>query len=130
MSGIPLIDSSRIGQSSLDYYYYPHKSKPDYDRAFNAARLWAIENPTETSASSARIHHVKEEALRKAILRSKNRKRNANGTYNTHGGNSKILNEAQEEAIRQYCYEQWEQGLGATHDMVLSAITFLRSVRL
>jgi hypothetical protein len=68
MSGTPLINSSRIGQSSLDYYYYPHETKPDYNRAFNTACLWAIENPTETSALSARIYHVKEEALRKAIL--------------------------------------------------------------
>jgi hypothetical protein len=74
--------------------------------------------------------YTMEEALRKAILRSKKKERNANGTYNRHGGNNTILNEAQEEAIRQYCYEQWELGLGAIYDMVLSAITYLRSVYL
>jgi hypothetical protein len=39
------------------------------------------------------------------------------------------LNEAQEEAVRQYCYEQWEIGLGATHRMVFAAIYHLRQVR-
>jgi len=36
------------------------------------------------------------------------------------------LNEAQEEAIRQYCFEQWEMGLGATHQMVFAAIVHLK----
>jgi hypothetical protein len=48
--------------------------------------------------------------------------------YNQHGGNNKILDAAQEEAIRQYCYKQWEMGLGATHQMVFAAICYLRQV--
>jgi hypothetical protein len=42
---------------------------------------------------------------------------------------NRILDTAQE-AIRQYCYEQWEQGLGATHQMVLAAVTYLRFISL
>jgi hypothetical protein len=45
------------------------------------------------------------------------------------GGENKIPNEPQEEEIRQYCYEQWEMGLGATHDMVFAAIGFLKKVQ-
>jgi hypothetical protein len=127
-TGIPLIDSSRIGESSQEYYYYPHKTKSDYDQAFNNARLWALENDEETALTAARLYHVKEQSLHKSVYRSKTRRRNNQGVYNQHGGNNKILNDTQEEAIRQYCYDQWELGLGATHKMVLSAITHLRAV--
>jgi hypothetical protein len=57
------------------------------------------------------------------------KQRNSEGVYNKHGGNNKILNDAQEEAIRQYCYEQWEMGLGTSHKMVFSAISYLKKVR-
>jgi hypothetical protein len=127
-TGIPLIDSSRIGESSQEYYYYPHKTKPDYDQAFNNARLWALENVQESVKTAARVYHVKEKAIEISVYRSKVRKRNNQGLFNRHGGNNKILNDAQEEAIYQYCYDQWEQGLGATHKMVFGAITHLRAV--
>jgi hypothetical protein len=128
MPAVRLIDSSRIGESSQEYYYYPHKTKPDYDQAFNNARLWALENDEESVLTAARVYHVKETALKVSVFRSKTRKRNSQGVFNQWGGNNKILNEAQEEAIRQYCYDQWELGLGATHRMVLGAITYLRAV--
>jgi hypothetical protein len=112
------------------FYYGPHCTKQDYDCAFNEARLWALgEGSGETHAAAARIYHVKEDALRKSVYRSRRRQRNSDGLYNQHGGNNKILNEAQEEAVRQYCYEQWEIGLGATHRMVFAAICHLRQVR-
>jgi hypothetical protein len=128
MPAIRLIDSSRIGESSQEYYYYPHKTKPDYDQAFNNARLWALENDDESVLTAARVYHVKETALKVSVFRSKTRRRNSQGVFNQWGGNNKILDEAQEEAIRQYCYEQWELGLGATHKMVLGAVTYLRAV--
>jgi hypothetical protein len=110
-------------------YYGPHLAKQDYDRAFNEARLWALgEGSTESALTAARIYHVKEEALCKSVSQSKSRQRNSEGLYSHHGSNNKILNEAQEEAVRQYCYEQWEMGLGATHQMVFAAICFLRQV--
>jgi hypothetical protein len=110
-------------------YYGPHVTKADYDRAFNEARLWALENAEHRPTTAARIYHVKELALCKSVLRSRQKVRNAAGLYNTWGGNNKILNNAQEEAIRQYCYEQWEVGLGATHQMVFAAISHLKQVR-
>jgi hypothetical protein len=110
-------------------YYFPHVTKQDYDRAFNTARLEVLKDPELLPATASRIYHVKEGSLRKSVLRSKQKERNANGLYNTHGGNNKILSDAQEEAIRQYCYEQWEAGLGATHQMVFAAISHLRAVR-
>ena|ERR1700730_6803558 len=110
-------------------FYGPHVTKADYDRAFNEARLWALESEEHRPTAAARIYHVKELAVRKSVLRSKQKARNAVGLYNTWGGNNKILNDAQEEAIRQYCYEQWEAGLGATHQMVFAAISHLKQVR-
>ena len=121
-------DPSRIGQTCSEYYYYPHKTKSDYDQAFKTAREWALETEEESSITAARLYHVREETLRKSVYRSKNKKRNAQGGYNTWGGNNKTLTETQEEAIRQYCYEQWELGLGATHQMVFGVIMFLRAV--
>jgi hypothetical protein len=111
-------------------YYGPHFTKAEYDSAFNNAFLWALgEGSGETPTTAARIYHVKEDSLRQAIYRSKKKQRNHEGVYYKCGGNNKILNEAQEEAIRQYCYEQWEMGLGASHKMVFSAISHLKKVR-
>jgi hypothetical protein len=122
--------SRLIGEhASSNYYYFPHVSKQDYDRAFNDARLWALENPTESPRTAARIHHVKEEALRKSVGRSQRKQRNSQGVYNQHGGNNKIMDTGMEEAVRQYCYEQWEAGLGASHGMVYASICFLRAVK-
>jgi hypothetical protein len=63
MSAKRLVDYTRIGESSINYFFYPYNTKQDYDRAFAKARSWALRNDQETSATSARIHHVKEEAL-------------------------------------------------------------------
>jgi hypothetical protein len=103
-------------------YYGPYPTKADYDRAFQDARNWAIENPEELPQIAARIYSVKEDALRKSIVRLRHKERNSQGNFNTYGGNNKILSAEQEEAIRQYCYEQWEAGLGATHSMVQGVI--------
>jgi hypothetical protein len=110
-------------------YFGPHATKPDYDRAFDQARNYALgEGEEENSATAARIYHVKEDALRKSVYRSQEKKRNLSGLFNKSGGTNKILNAAQEEAVRQYCYEQWEMGLGASHQMVLAAISYLKKV--
>jgi hypothetical protein len=39
------------------------------------------------------------------------------------------MNPAMEEAVRQYCYVQWEMGLGASHGMVYASICHLRRVK-
>ena len=126
--GTPLFDSSRIGEMSWEYFYYLHATEADYHRIFNEARDWCLENDDNSAITAARTYHVKEESLRKSVLRERNKKRNSQGLYNTYSGNNRILNEAQEEAIRQYYYEQWEAGLGATHQMVQAVIAYLKAV--
>jgi hypothetical protein len=75
-------------------YYGPHVTKLDYDQAFNEARLWALKSEEHRPTAAARIYHVKELALCKSVLRSKQRVRNTSGLYNRWGGNNKILNNA------------------------------------
>jgi hypothetical protein len=127
--GTPLYDYSRFGESSSEFFYYPHASEADYKHAFNQARQWCLESPDNSAVTAAKIYHVKQEALKKSVTRENKKKRNTQGLYNTYRGNNKILNPAQEEAIRQYCYEQWEAGLGASHKMVQAAIAQLKAVR-
>jgi hypothetical protein len=126
--GTPLFDSTRIGEMFWEYFYYPYTTEADYHRVFNEAREWCLENDDNSAITAARIYYVKEASLRKSVLRKRNKKRNSQGLYNTHGGNNKILNEVQEEAIRQYCYEQWEAGLGAIHQMIQAAIAHLKAI--
>jgi hypothetical protein len=64
-------------------YYGPHVTKQDYDRAFNEACLWALESEEHRPTAAARIYHIKELALCKSVLRSKQKVRNAEGVYNT-----------------------------------------------
>jgi hypothetical protein len=110
-------------------YYGPHTTKQDYDCAFNQARLWALgEGLNEPPHTAAAIFHVKKDAICKSVYRTLHRQRNSNGLFNNWGGNNKILSPAQEEAVRQYCYEQCEMGLGATHAMVFAAICHLKQV--
>jgi hypothetical protein len=92
--------SKQIGEASSNYYYFPHITKQDYDRAFENARQWALKNREESPRTAAKTYHVKEEALRKSVGRTLKKERNSEGGYNTHGGDNKILNEAQEETIR------------------------------
>ncbi|TEY63534.1 hypothetical protein BOTCAL_0154g00020 [Botryotinia calthae] len=63
-----------------------------------------------------------EGALQKSIWRQKH-----NGS-SIWGGQNKVLEDDEEEAIRQCCYEQWELGLGATRSMVFSAVQFLKEI--
>jgi hypothetical protein len=87
-------------------YYSPYITKSDYNKAFHDAYNWVIENPKELPHVAARIFHVRENSLRNKLSRLQRRTRNSNGVYNTHGGHNSILSDAQEEAVRQYCYEQ------------------------
>ncbi len=91
--------------NASNYYYFPHVTKQDYDHAFNTVYNEALEHLDLSSTSATRIYHIKEDSLRKAVLQSIRKERNANRLYNTHGGNNKILSKVQEEAIRQYYYK-------------------------
>jgi hypothetical protein len=117
--------------------YDKHTTKPDYDRAFEAARRYVLEESHENEEGeeedqlpsvAARIFHVKEDSLRQSIYRSRTKQRNTQGLFNKHGGNNKILDAAQERAIFQYCFNQWEMGMGATHPMVYASICHLKKV--
>ena len=88
--------------------YDIHTTKPDYNRAFEEARRWVLEEQPlnedgdvekQLPSVAARIWHVKEEALQKSVYRSRTRQRNAQGLFNKHGGNNKILDASQERAI-------------------------------
>jgi len=52
-------------------YYSPHVTKADYDRAFNKARLWALESELHRPTATARIYHVKEHAMLKSVSRAR-----------------------------------------------------------
>jgi len=115
----------------MTYFFGRHLCKGDYDYAFNLARDFALgdgfdESPTEI----ARRYEVKPESLCQSVRRAKLRQRGPDGLFRRHGGSNKMLNDAQEEAIRQFCYEQWELGLGATHKIVYTAICYLKKVSL
>jgi hypothetical protein len=93
-----------------EYYFYPHLHKEEYDRAFNLARRWALDNPNELPTAAARIYYVKVLAFRKSVRRAKDgsdQKRDSQGRLPQHGGHNKIMDESMEEAIRQYCVQQW-----------------------
>ena len=99
----------------------PHNpSKAEYKAQLTAAIQWIQENPTEKLVVAARIYKVKPDSIRIALKRMQKRNRT------THGGHNKVLIDTQTEAIRAYCKEQWEGGLGATKQIVFAAIGFLK----
>jgi hypothetical protein len=77
-----------------DYYYFPYITKQDYNRAFNIARLEVLKTPELLLATTSKKYHVKEDSLRKLVLRLKQKQRNSNSFYNTHNRNNKILSDA------------------------------------
>jgi hypothetical protein len=81
---------------------------------------WVQENPTEKLVTARRIFKVKPQSIRMALKRATTKtKRN--------GGQNKILSDAQSEAIQVYCREQFQTRLGATKQMVFTAISYLLS---
>ena len=109
-------------------YYGPHSTKAEYDKAFADAQAWALESDDHHYLDAARIYHIKEPALKKSIQRIQKRAKDRSKPPNQWGGHNKVLNTAQEEAIHQYCYDQWEMGLGATPAMLKAAIAYLKQV--
>jgi hypothetical protein len=96
-------------------------SKTKYKARLANAIEWIQENPTEMDVTTARIYKVKPQSIRMALKRIKRKDQKA------HGGNNKILLDTQSEAVRAYCREQYEAGLGATKQMVFAAIGHLLS---
>jgi hypothetical protein len=75
----PIQTSNIEASKSSNYYYFPHVIKQDYNCAFNNTRKDALNTPELGFTLAAKIYHVKEEALRKAVLRSRQKERNSNG---------------------------------------------------
>jgi len=90
-----------------------------YKKALAEAIEWKEgEGSEESWPTIRRIFKVNGDAVRMAFNRKQKRVRNSLRSFNTHGGNNKILSVSQEDAILSYCYDQWEQGLGVTKRMV------------
>lgn len=87
---------------------------------------WLRENFSEKITTASHIFGCNRCLLSKAYHRAQNPNQNECGEINTLGGHNKILTEAQEEAIFQYCHTQWQMGLGAKKQMVYGAIKNLR----
>ena len=105
------------------------KSDPvAYKKALVDAIEWKEgEGSAETFSTIGTIFQIDLDAIRIALNRKANKTRNSSGTFNTHGGNNKILTPSQEDAILSYCYDQWEHGLGVTKRMVFEAICYLKA---
>jgi hypothetical protein len=96
-------------------------SKADYKARLASAIEWNQENPAEKDVTTARIFNVKPQSIRMALKRMKRK------DHKAHGGNNKVLSDTQSEAVRVYCQEQHDAGLGATKQMVFAAISNLLS---
>jgi hypothetical protein len=101
-------------------------STSEYKARLDNSIQWLQENPGEKPTTASRIFQVKPEAIRVAIFRAKKKKEARKATIK-RGGHNKVLSDTQSSAIQLYCKEQFEGGLGATRQMVYSAISFLKS---
>ncbi|KAI0994223.1 hypothetical protein K3495_g13959 [Podosphaera aphanis] len=111
--------------------FFCHQTKQVYKVAVTEALEWLQkEGKNATVASAARKFRVQQHTLQQAIRWQYYRTRNFRVFNNKNGDNNKILNEAQEEASRQYYLEQWELGLGASHQMAFGAISHLRQAKI
>src|ERR1700721_2852882 len=88
------------------------QAMPEKDKRVLAIQ-WLFENPKERVCTAARIYNVKNEHyLRVAYQREKNRREKGPVQI---GGQNRILNKAQHQALVQYAINQaTEGGIGAT----------------
>jgi DDE superfamily endonuclease len=100
------------------------QAMPEKDKRALAIQ-WLFENPEERVCAAARIYNVKNEHyLRVAYQREKSRREK--GPVQ-RGGQNRILNEAQHQALIQYAIDQaTEGGMGATKPMLRAAAAYLR----
>jgi len=54
--------------NSSNYFYFPHVTKQDYNRAFNNVYNNALKDPELTSILAAKIYYIKKEALCKLVF--------------------------------------------------------------
>jgi len=91
--------------------------------AIDKAVAFKANHPSERTSTGARIYHANEVSVRAVIKRQRDRK----GAVVRHGGHNKILSDAQIKALTKYIEDMYLSGLGATKEMVFSAISHLRA---
>jgi hypothetical protein len=90
------------------------------------AIAWATANPTEKIIVSAWIHAVNFNSLKSHMLQLRRRAIDPPQPVGHTGGQNRILSEAQIQALLQYTEKMRVNWGGATKEMVLAAIGFLR----
>lgn len=107
----------------------PSPTKAQKKALLEEAITWVHENPREKLVVAARIFKVHPDTLRIEIKRRTRTPTSTrrNGRKVGSGGQNRVLSEAQNRALRSYCKEQWDWGLGATKAMVFQAIGHLLS---
>jgi hypothetical protein len=107
------------------------KSNPiAFKKALAEAIEWLEgEGVGERFSTVRTIFKISPDAIRITIDRKAKKTLNKNGTYNTHGGNNKVLTVSQEDAILLYCFDQYKQGLGVTIRIVFVAISYLKTYK-
>ena len=92
----------------------------DHKTSLRDAKAWLQENPSETATTAARIFKIKPDALRRSIARDTTQSQK-------HGGHNRLLSETQLAVLKQWIQQQYENGTGATKQMVYSAVCYLRN---
>jgi hypothetical protein len=91
--------------------------------AIKDALTFLDEYPEEKPTTSARIYQAKENS----VLKARQRQRARNGATVQHGGQNKVLSDAQITALYKYIEDMYLSGLGATRDMLYNAIVLLKA---
>ena len=92
----------------------------DHKTSLRNAKEWLLKNPSEKAAVAARIFKIKPDALRRSIARD-------TAQPQRHGGQNRLLSDAQLAVVKQWIYQQYENGTGATKQMVYAAVCYLRN---
>lgn len=112
--------------ADIPNYYKCRPTKKDYKLLVTEV----LERPKkegkcEKVPAVARRFGAQQNTLIQSIFRQNCRIGNSRGMFNKNGNIKMILSEAQEEVIQLYCFEQWELGLGASHQEAFGAISNL-----
>jgi hypothetical protein len=100
------------------------KTTDEYKAAVANAIAFKHENPDEKATTAARIHHVNTATVRSSLWREQK------SNKVKHGGQNKMLSDAQVEAIYKYVEDSFLSGYGATKAMVYAAIGCLKANQL
>ena len=83
------------------------------------AKAWLKENPSELPTVAAKIFKINADTLRRSIARD-------TPTPPQAGGQNKVLSDSQIAVLKQWILQQYEDGFGATRQMVYAAVCYLR----